>query len=201
HHLPGLLPPRRRQLGDQGIGHAAHVTLLALVAGDLALGLDLVEGGDAHAVHVGIADQDQLGAAGGGGGAGGQEDGRGQDGGNPAELAHARTPRVGPDARTGAHHSGTGPAPQAVAAVQAAWRAREYNHAFFVSVEWRHAKPCESHGIPMTATSAEAPGAPTSFRDLGLAAPLLAALVDVGYETPSPIQAATIPLLLAGRDV
>ncbi|HLS83642.1 MAG TPA: DEAD/DEAH box helicase, partial [Arenimonas sp.] len=53
----------------------------------------------------------------------------------------------------------------------------------------------------MTATSAEAPGAPTSFRDLGLAAPLLAALVDVGYETPSPIQAATIPLLLAGRDV
>ncbi|HLU13959.1 MAG TPA: DEAD/DEAH box helicase, partial [Arenimonas sp.] len=53
----------------------------------------------------------------------------------------------------------------------------------------------------MTATSAEAPGAPTSFRDLGLAAPLLTALTEVGYETPSPIQAATIPLLLAGRDV
>ena len=29
----------------------------------------------------------------------------------------------------------------------------------------------------------------------------MAAVVDVGYETPSPIQAATIPALLAGRDV
>jgi len=40
-----------------------------------------------------------------------------------------------------------------------------------------------------------------SFATLGLAAPLLQALADVGYETPSPIQAATIPPLLAGRDV
>jgi ATP-dependent RNA helicase DeaD len=44
------------------------------------------------------------------------------------------------------------------------------------------------------------PPAPT-FSDLGLPAPLLAALNEVGYETPSPIQARTIPLLLAGRDV
>ena len=42
---------------------------------------------------------------------------------------------------------------------------------------------------------------PPPFRDLGLAAPLLAALDEVGYETPSPIQAATIPPLLEGRDV
>ena len=40
-----------------------------------------------------------------------------------------------------------------------------------------------------------------SFSDLGLDAPILKALKDVGYETPSAIQAATIPSLLAGRDV
>ena len=39
------------------------------------------------------------------------------------------------------------------------------------------------------------------FTDLGLPEPLLAALRDVGYESPSPIQAATIPPLLAGRDL
>ena len=41
----------------------------------------------------------------------------------------------------------------------------------------------------------------TSFADLGLAPPLLKALAEVGYESPSPIQAATIPLLLAGSDI
>jgi ATP-dependent RNA helicase DeaD len=40
-----------------------------------------------------------------------------------------------------------------------------------------------------------------SFAALQLPAPLLAALADVGYETPSPIQAACIPHLLAGRDL
>src|SRR3954468_17015055 len=40
-----------------------------------------------------------------------------------------------------------------------------------------------------------------TFADLNLPAPILKALKDVGYETPSPIQAATIPLLLEGRDV
>ncbi|WP_425252680.1 DEAD/DEAH box helicase [Janthinobacterium sp. NFX145] len=39
------------------------------------------------------------------------------------------------------------------------------------------------------------------FSDLNLSEPLIRALKDVGYETPSPIQAATIPLLLANRDV
>lgn len=42
--------------------------------------------------------------------------------------------------------------------------------------------------------------APT-FSSLGLDGPVLKALKDVGYETPSAIQAATIPLLLEGRDV
>src|SRR5205085_1348279 len=40
-----------------------------------------------------------------------------------------------------------------------------------------------------------------TFAALGLGDPMLAALRDVGYETPSAIQAATIPTLLAGRDV
>ena len=43
--------------------------------------------------------------------------------------------------------------------------------------------------------------APVTFSDLGLPQSLLAALREVGYETPSPIQAATIPALLAGRDM
>jgi ATP-dependent RNA helicase DeaD len=40
-----------------------------------------------------------------------------------------------------------------------------------------------------------------AFTDLALPEPLLRALADVGYETPSPIQAATIPPLLEGRDL
>ncbi|NNH04994.1 DEAD/DEAH box helicase [Microbacterium ulmi] len=40
-----------------------------------------------------------------------------------------------------------------------------------------------------------------TFADLGLGEAVLKALHDVGYETPSAIQAATIPTLLAGRDV
>jgi ATP-dependent RNA helicase DeaD len=40
-----------------------------------------------------------------------------------------------------------------------------------------------------------------TFADLDIPAPILKALKDVGYETPSPIQAATIPLLMEGRDV
>jgi ATP-dependent RNA helicase DeaD len=40
-----------------------------------------------------------------------------------------------------------------------------------------------------------------SFRDLALSEPVLQALTDVGYESPSPIQAATIPVLLSGKDM
>jgi ATP-dependent RNA helicase DeaD len=41
----------------------------------------------------------------------------------------------------------------------------------------------------------------TTFAELGLGPEILEALVDVGYEAPSPIQEQTIPPLLAGRDV
>jgi ATP-dependent RNA helicase DeaD len=41
----------------------------------------------------------------------------------------------------------------------------------------------------------------TSFKELGLSEPVLAALREIGYESPSPIQEQAIPPLLAGRDV
>ncbi|MGB3873330.1 MAG: DEAD/DEAH box helicase [Stenotrophomonas sp.] len=43
--------------------------------------------------------------------------------------------------------------------------------------------------------------APLLFADLGLSEPVMKAVAAVGYETPSPIQAATIPAMLQGRDV
>ncbi len=46
----------------------------------------------------------------------------------------------------------------------------------------------------------DVPG-PVAFRDLGLGEPLLRALAEVGYESPSPIQSATIPALLSGADL
>jgi ATP-dependent RNA helicase RhlE len=41
----------------------------------------------------------------------------------------------------------------------------------------------------------------TQFTDLGLAKPLLRALADEGYTTPTPIQAQAIPGVMAGRDL
>ena len=41
----------------------------------------------------------------------------------------------------------------------------------------------------------------TQFTDLGLAEPITRAIVEEGYETPTPIQAAAIPPALEGRDV
>jgi len=42
---------------------------------------------------------------------------------------------------------------------------------------------------------------PKTFQELGLIAPILAALRDMGYQKPSPIQEKAIPPALAGRDV
>jgi ATP-dependent RNA helicase DeaD len=50
---------------------------------------------------------------------------------------------------------------------------------------------------PTTSTDSAHP----TFADLGIDKRVLRALTDVGYESPSPIQAATIPALLEGRDV
>ncbi|MDR2872485.1 MAG: DEAD/DEAH box helicase [Xanthomonadaceae bacterium] len=40
-----------------------------------------------------------------------------------------------------------------------------------------------------------------TFADLGLSDAVMATIREIGYESPSPIQAATIPALLSGRDV
>jgi superfamily II DNA/RNA helicase len=51
------------------------------------------------------------------------------------------------------------------------------------------------------ASSAPVPAAGTSFAALGVPRPLLTVLGDLGAEHPFPIQAATLPATLAGRDV
>jgi len=43
--------------------------------------------------------------------------------------------------------------------------------------------------------------ASTSFDQLGLIAPLVQAVRDLGYEQPTPVQEQAIPLVLAGRDL
>ncbi len=47
----------------------------------------------------------------------------------------------------------------------------------------------------------DTPDTDVRFADLGLAPEILAAVVELGYETPSAIQAGAIPPLLAGRDL
>lgn len=63
-----------------------------------------------------------------------------------------------------------------------------------------------SDNLAADTTPAETPAAApeaerVTFADLGLAPEVLEAITSVGYETPSAIQAATIPTLLSGRDV
>jgi ATP-dependent RNA helicase DeaD len=53
----------------------------------------------------------------------------------------------------------------------------------------------------MSAVPADSIEDSASFRDLGLSDAVLLALADVGYESPSPIQAQTIPVLLSGKDM
>jgi ATP-dependent RNA helicase DeaD len=53
----------------------------------------------------------------------------------------------------------------------------------------------------MSAVPADAIESTASFRDLQLSDAVLRALADVGYESPSPIQAQTIPVLLSGQDM
>src|ERR1700709_1547627 len=60
--------------------------------------------------------------------------------------------------------------------------------------------------IPIEADSADTANTAAAvtaitFSDLGLSDAVLKAVRDIGYETPSAIQAATIPTLLEGRDV
>ncbi|NKY34089.1 DEAD/DEAH box helicase [Nocardia speluncae] len=56
-------------------------------------------------------------------------------------------------------------------------------------------------GDPGDVQAENAESAGPSFADLGIDDRILSAIADVGYESPSPIQAATIPPLLEGADV
>jgi ATP-dependent RNA helicase DeaD len=53
----------------------------------------------------------------------------------------------------------------------------------------------------MTSPEPDGTSADLKFADLQLHPSVLRAISDVGYETPSPIQAATIPAMMAGSDV
>jgi ATP-dependent RNA helicase DeaD len=53
----------------------------------------------------------------------------------------------------------------------------------------------------MSSPSSDSQPAAAGFAALGLHPDVLRVLTDVGYESPSPIQAATIPPLMEGRDV
>ncbi len=60
----------------------------------------------------------------------------------------------------------------------------------------------EPHTPTTTATDPAAePPAETGFAPLGLSEPILTALAEKGYTTPTPIQAQAIPVVLMGRDV
>ena len=50
-------------------------------------------------------------------------------------------------------------------------------------------------------SSTESPKVTQGFADLGLSDLLVKTLTDIGYESPSPIQAECIPILLEGKDI
>jgi ATP-dependent RNA helicase DeaD len=54
---------------------------------------------------------------------------------------------------------------------------------------------------PSSSPSSSSSSTSTRFADLGLGPELLAALNDLGYEEPTPVQAEAVPHLLAGRDL
>ncbi len=61
--------------------------------------------------------------------------------------------------------------------------------------------PEPTEATPEATPEATGAGDQQTFADLGLGAKVLKSLAEVGYESPSAIQAETIPPLLAGRDV
>lgn len=59
----------------------------------------------------------------------------------------------------------------------------------------------DNAAVPTDSSAPTEETAKPGFDELGITGPVLKAVRDLGYETPSPIQSATIPLLLQGRDV
>ena len=63
-------------------------------------------------------------------------------------------------------------------------------------------KPAKAPTPPaQIAPEPEEEAALPAFGDLGLTEPMLRAIADLGFEAPTPIQARSIPMLLAGRDL
>src|ERR1700686_3866980 len=65
----------------------------------------------------------------------------------------------------------------------------------------RHPRALLTHNVGRLPFIMESTHLLTSFQDFGLADPISRALKEENYLTPTPIQAQTIPLALAGRDV
>lgn len=64
-----------------------------------------------------------------------------------------------------------------------------------------HRKPRHKQQHPAVQSATRRPALATAFAELGLPTPLLNTLAEAGIEAPFPIQAATLPDALAGRDV
>ena len=62
-------------------------------------------------------------------------------------------------------------------------------------------RPSGRDDISGTFTAANIASYMTKFSDLGLSPKVMKAIADVGYDTPTPIQAGAIPFALEGRDV
>ena len=59
----------------------------------------------------------------------------------------------------------------------------------------------EKNAVALNGTAVSQADAPVTFADLGLSEAVLAAVAEMGYEAPTPVQAAAIPEALDGRDV
>lgn len=68
-----------------------------------------------------------------------------------------------------------------------------------VEEQAREESESEDEEVPANTTTTDAP--PISFADLGIIPELAEACEKMGYKAPTPIQAQSIPLALAGKDV
>ena len=104
---------------------------------------------------------------------------------------------VDPEASTDA---GNGPV-EATSAEQPLPVAGGASDAVAVSRTVLDARPSEGMTADEAAYHGEAEAEPNGFTDLGLSPEILRAIDDMGYRTPTPIQAQAIPTVLMARDV
>ena len=112
-----------------------------------------------------------------------------------AEDDHTNTPREAERAEL-APDAAAPPPPEAEAAAEAATDADDADDA-----------PMEDAGSDLAVddddgdADEDPPPPSVTFSDLGLSEPILEAVTDAGYVTPTPIQEQAIPVVLMGRDV